>query len=286
MSKVPDFEQLAAFAVFADHLNLTRAARELGLSQPALHTRLRRLSEVLGAPLYRREGRALVLTEAGQRAARFAREIGARLRDFTEELDDARARAPICLSAGEGALLYLLGPALRRFARRDALQVLVRDAEGTIEAVSGGVAHLGVLSSDTVPTTLEHESIAEVGFALAVLERDELAGRARVSWNDLRGRPLIAPAPGRPHRLALEVGLRRELGAEVEIAVEVGGWPLTLQLVALGVGVAVVNDFCRPPRGVKLVPFAGLPSRSYVAVRDPRRVLDARALDLWTKLVG
>ena len=44
-----------------------------------------------------------------------------------------------------------------------------------------------------------------------------------------------------------------------------------------GVGLAVVNDFCRAPRGVTLVPFEGLAPRTYWAVRDPRRSFDDRA---------
>lgn len=277
----PDLEQLEAFAVFAEHLNLTRAARVLGLSQPALHTRLRRLGEVIGAPLYRRQGNALVLTETGVRTARLAREIRMRLADFADELRAEQVRAPICLCAGEGALLYLLGPAVRRFARRHPLRVLVRDAEGTLEAVGSGLAQLGVLTGD-VPHTFEQELIAEVGFALAVSSTDPLAERSRASWSDLRGKAMIAPPAGRPHRLALDA----KLPSSVEIAVEIAGWPLTLQLVSLGIGVAVVNDFCKPPRGVTLVPFDGLGTRRYVVVRDARRDLDTRARELWVKLVG
>ncbi|PRQ01283.1 LysR family transcriptional regulator [Enhygromyxa salina] len=282
MSNAPDFEQLEAFAVFAEHLNLTHAARALHLSQPALHTRLRRLGEAVGAPLYRRDGRGLVLTEAGLRTARFAREIRARLGDFTEQMRDEQLRAPITLCAGEGALLYLLGPALRRFARRHPLRVLVRDAEGTSRDVAAGLAHVGVLSLDPPPSALEHELVAEVGFALAVPTSDPLAERPGASWSDLAGRQLIVPPAGRPHRVALD----QHLPDDVEIAVEIAGWPLTLQLVALGIGVAIVNDFCRAPRGVTLVAFSGLGSRRYIVVRDPRRDLDPRVEDLWTKLTG
>lgn len=283
MTDTPDLEQLRAFAVFAEHLNFTHAARELGLSQPALHTRIKRLGEELEVALYRRRGRALVLTEAGERTAAFARELDARMRAFGDSLREEQERAAIVLASGEGALLYLLGPALRRFLRRHALQLLVGDAEATVEAVASGRAAIGVASLDEAPAALEAEPIAELGFALAVPSKDPLAERARVSWPELAGRALIVPPAGRPHRAALDANLP----ADAEIAVEAQGWPLTLQLVALGVGVAVVNEFCRPPRGVSLVPFVGLASRTYFALREPaRRVVDGRAELLWTRLVG
>ncbi|MGW1346020.1 helix-turn-helix domain-containing protein [Kribbella sp. NPDC002412] len=64
-------EDLEAFAVFAQHRNFTRAAEELHVSQPALHTRIRKLEGRLGRPLYAKQGRILQLTEAGERLAAF-----------------------------------------------------------------------------------------------------------------------------------------------------------------------------------------------------------------------
>lgn len=45
---------LEAFVVFCEHMNLTRAAQALHLSQPALHAQLQRLAQEVGAPLYLR----------------------------------------------------------------------------------------------------------------------------------------------------------------------------------------------------------------------------------------
>jgi DNA-binding transcriptional LysR family regulator len=52
-----DLSSLEAFVVFAEKMNFTRAAEELGISQPALHVKVRKLGESLGVSLYRREGR-------------------------------------------------------------------------------------------------------------------------------------------------------------------------------------------------------------------------------------
>lgn len=37
-------DALASFVVFADHLNFTRAASELHISQPALHVKVNKLA--------------------------------------------------------------------------------------------------------------------------------------------------------------------------------------------------------------------------------------------------
>ncbi len=49
-------DALAAFAVFAEHLNLTRAAEALRISQPSLHSKLATLARRLDRPLYQRTG--------------------------------------------------------------------------------------------------------------------------------------------------------------------------------------------------------------------------------------
>ncbi|MFC0532151.1 helix-turn-helix domain-containing protein [Phytohabitans kaempferiae] len=57
-------DALSAFAVFAEHLNFTRAAAELHISQPALHVKVAKLARALDRPLYHRSGRRLGLIPA------------------------------------------------------------------------------------------------------------------------------------------------------------------------------------------------------------------------------
>ena len=60
-------DALRSFGVFAQHGNFTAAAAALGISQPALHVKVRKLAAGLGTELYERDGRSLVLTPAGER---------------------------------------------------------------------------------------------------------------------------------------------------------------------------------------------------------------------------
>ena len=69
-----DLESVRAFVVFSEQMNFTQAARQLHLSQPALHARVQKLASELGVPLYQRHGRRLVLTQAGEEVVRFGRE--------------------------------------------------------------------------------------------------------------------------------------------------------------------------------------------------------------------
>lgn len=60
---------IRAFEAAARHGNFTRAGEELGMTQAAVSYQMKLLEERLGAPLFARSGRGIVLTELGRRAA-------------------------------------------------------------------------------------------------------------------------------------------------------------------------------------------------------------------------
>jgi LysR family transcriptional regulator, glycine cleavage system transcriptional activator len=66
-SKLPPPNGLVVFEAAARHLNFTRAARELGVTQAAVSRQIQGLEDHLGVALFRRRPRALLLTPPGQR---------------------------------------------------------------------------------------------------------------------------------------------------------------------------------------------------------------------------
>ncbi|MBE0629031.1 MAG: LysR family transcriptional regulator, partial [Burkholderia vietnamiensis] len=65
-------DQLITFAAVAEHLNISRAAVALHLSQPAVSGQLRVLQDEFGEPLYQRDGRGIRLTPVGEQLAQYA----------------------------------------------------------------------------------------------------------------------------------------------------------------------------------------------------------------------
>ena len=70
---LPDLESLRCFDAAATHLNFRAAARALAMSPTAFGDRIKRLEELLGARLFERSTRRVMLTEAGQRLREHAR---------------------------------------------------------------------------------------------------------------------------------------------------------------------------------------------------------------------
>ncbi|MDN3027504.1 LysR family transcriptional regulator [Streptomyces sp. S.PB5] len=68
----PDTVSLRYFLVLAQELNFTRAAARIGIAQPALSARMRRLEAELGTSLLMRNTRSVVLTAAGAALAESA----------------------------------------------------------------------------------------------------------------------------------------------------------------------------------------------------------------------
>ncbi|MGH1342221.1 MAG: LysR family transcriptional regulator [Nannocystales bacterium] len=277
----PKLDWLEGFAEFAEDLNFTRAAARLHMSQPALHTQVRKLAEALEVSLYERRGRRLVLTDAGIEALRFAREMRSRTQDFIASVRGHAPTSPLILAAGEGSFLYLLGPAIRSFVRSAVapLRLLTRAAEPAIEAVRVGDAQLAVAVAAEVPDQLQGQPLAEFQHVAVVPKTHRLATRTKISLASLAGEALVVPAQGSRLRQTLATGFSAS-GHELSVAVEASGWEPMLHFASLGLGPAVVNGCCRVPRGMVGVPVSDLPRVRYLLLHAPGALGDSRVAAL------
>jgi len=107
-----------------------------------------------------------------------------------------------------------------------------------------------------------------------------LAARRTVRPADLEGEQLVVAPPGSPHRAMLAQLLH---GRAWTVAVEATGWDVMLHFARLGVGIAVVNDFCPPPRGTAAIPLESAPRIAYHLIRRPG--LDTPGSDALARLV-
>lgn len=263
---------LDAFVTFAEAGGFSQGARALHLSQPALHAQVKRLTEELGVALYRRAGRGIELTRAGVSVLAFARESRERSAELLAKLAASEQREAVILAAGAGAYVHLLGPAIRAFTRENvaALRLLTRDGDATLAAIRAGEAHVGVAALSSPVDDLMCTRLTEVPPVLVVPSSHRLARRRRVHVVDLDGEPLIAPPRGRPLGTTLDEAFRAA-GARLAIAVEASGWELSIRFVELGLGVTIVNAFCRLPRGLVARRLAGLPAARYFVLRTRER---------------
>ncbi|WP_147300912.1 transcriptional regulator GcvA [Aestuariispira insulae] len=67
MRRLPPLTALRAFEAAARHLNYSRAAEELNVTHAAISQQIRQLEDWFAFRLFRKEGRSMILTDAGQR---------------------------------------------------------------------------------------------------------------------------------------------------------------------------------------------------------------------------
>lgn len=115
----PDTVSLRYFLVLAQELNFTRAAARIGIAQPALSARMRRLEAELGTSLLVRDTRSVVLTTAGAALAESAPPALAALDRAWDTARNAGAgelgtlRIGYSLSAGAGTAPALVDRLIR-----------------------------------------------------------------------------------------------------------------------------------------------------------------------------
>jgi DNA-binding transcriptional LysR family regulator len=68
-------ELLRSFAAIVESGSMLRATERVFVTQSALSLQMKRLEEIVQVPLFRREGRQLMLAPAGEVLLSFAREI-------------------------------------------------------------------------------------------------------------------------------------------------------------------------------------------------------------------
>src|SRR5260221_8420790 len=86
--RAPQFAKLTAFVAVAEHASFTRAATQLGISNPSLSHAIRSLEDQLGVRLLNRTTRNVALTEAG---AELLAHLNPALERFEKALDVVNA---------------------------------------------------------------------------------------------------------------------------------------------------------------------------------------------------
>ncbi len=237
---------------------MTRAARALGVSQPALSAAVRRLEAEAGAPLFDRTGRGVELTAAGRafaaRADEAVRSAEAALR-AVRELTGLETGS-IRVGGGATATAFLLPrvvAALRK--RHQGVRFYVREAGSrqVAEAVLSGELDLGIvtLPIERAPTgQLLVMKLCQDELRLIVPPGHALAGARAFRWSDLAGDGVVAFEGGSAVREVLDDAARRA-GVRLNVVMELRSIESIRRMVAAGVGVGFVSRFAlRPGEGL------------------------------------
>lgn len=142
--------QLEAFERVAREGNFTRAAEALGLTQPAVSTRIALLEEELGGKLFERRGRQQRLTILGKRLLPYTERILAVMSDAMQEVEDFHSGkvGEVKIAAPAPFVLSLLPDPLEIFRIQYPaidIHILQRVTPMILDMLYDGVVNLGML---------------------------------------------------------------------------------------------------------------------------------------------
>lgn len=266
----PTVRQLEYVVAVADHRSFRRAATSCQVSQPALSALVAQLERDLGAQLFERDRRRVLVTPAGEQVVARARRI---LGELDALVEDARGhREPLGGTVRLGVIPtvapYLLPrvlptvrarhPKLRLILREDQTARLLADLDaGRIDAAVLATPVAG----DLAVAPLYHEE-----FLLAAPANHPLMARKRVREADLDGETTLLLDDG--HCLRDQaLAVCATAGAHEATELRATSLATLVQMVASGLGVtllpALAADALVPGvrSGVKVAPFAEHPGR-------------------------
>jgi LysR family cyn operon transcriptional activator len=250
-----ELSPLRTFLAIAREGNMTRAAAELHLTQPAVSAQLARLEEELGQRLFDRRPKGMTLTEAGRVFRQYVEESLGTIERGLEALDELAGleRGSLAIGGGATATTYLLPTLLGAFHERSpAIRLFVREqgSADVVDAILSGELELGVV---TLPVgapaqgrgaldRLEIEPWLVDELRLIVPPGHRLRGRDVFEWSEIDGEPMVLFEAGSAVRELLD----RQIGEahiHTETVMELRSIESIKQMVEQGIGAAFVSRF-------------------------------------------
>ncbi len=121
-----DIEALRSFLAFVETGSFTRAAKQINRTQSAFSAQMRKLEDEIGAPLFEKDGRNLMLSEAGIRLRSHAKNLVSFHDSALGQMQKFQAKTPLRLGCPEDyndAVLPVVIAALKCAAPMCSIQI-------------------------------------------------------------------------------------------------------------------------------------------------------------------
>jgi DNA-binding transcriptional LysR family regulator len=255
---------LRYFVAVAETEHVGRAAQRLHVSQSPLSRQIHQLEQLLGVPLFAREGRRIRLTEAGRNLLPSARDLLSRADALVRDARlETRGGAPRIAIGFVGTALSsgVLPAALQALrVRHPSIEIALRHAasEAQLGLLQAGEIDVAFVHAAPVSKELRATRVLQLPYRLAVprgapLAKKPLDARSlgEVAWITLRSDERTR---------ARWLAACASLGFVPRVAVEVTDQASALALVDAGMGVTALplSQARSAPRGVVLRAFQRL----------------------------
>jgi len=241
---------LRSFCEVALSGNFTEAGKQLRLSTPTIWQQVRALERKLQVRLFRRQGRAVVLTVEGKLLFELVRDHVSGLDSLARRFEAERSDLPqqLTIASTPYFMSYHLPQPTQHFNTENPsvhMTFSVLDTSEILQVVKRGEADIGITSlipDDSQIPTLSYEPLFEIPFTLLTSSEHPLARKKALNPSDLVKYPLIMPpAHGYDARLLQQILLRHNMTDQIRPVMETRNLEIIARYVALNIGIAVCH---------------------------------------------
>ncbi|RJF92644.1 LysR substrate-binding domain-containing protein [Noviherbaspirillum saxi] len=274
-----DFKQLSYFVRVAELGSFTRASIALDIAQPALSRQVRLLEVEVRQTLLVRNGRGITLTEAGKVLLEHSRGVLHQMDRLREELSLVQGSLAGRVAIGLPPTLskILTVPITREFKRlmpEATLSISEGLSKTMLESLLSGRLDIALLYNASPSPDIDLLPLVEEELLLVQRLSDADSGKP-VKLKDIGKHSLIIPSRPNAIRMHVETELIN-IGVQPKIAMEVDGVGAILDLVADGMGKAIlsgnaVTTAAHPERyATRPIVEPGLRSKLFIAINSHR----------------
>ena len=236
--------QLQVFEKVANHLNYSRAAEELYLSQPAVSMQVKQLEGHIGLPLFEQMGKKVFLTEAGRELFHYARSIAQQLAEMEAVFGEMKGleQGKLTLSVVNTAN-YFTPQLLAKFCQRHPninviLQVANRDA--VLKQLADNSTDLAIMGQPPDGKDLSAESFLDNPLVVIAAPNHPLAKLKRVKFARLAAETFLSREQGSGTRSAMErVFAQHKIQPHISMEMETN--EAIKQAVQAGMGLGILS---------------------------------------------
>jgi DNA-binding transcriptional LysR family regulator len=234
--------QLEVFLATAHHENVTRAARELAMSQSAASGSLRELEQQFGIKLFDRVGKRLQLSELGHQLRAQAETLLAQAQAFEQALqgkqEPGRLQVGATMTIGNYLAVNMIALFRQRFPGAD-VSLSVANSRTIAERVAGFELDMGMIEGEFHHRELETLHWQADELVVFAAPGHPLVG-TKLTDGDLLRLPWIVRERGSGTRQAFERAMHGLL-PDLEISMELQHTEAIKRAVEAGLGVGCLS---------------------------------------------
>ena len=225
--------------------SFTKAAEELGLTQPTVSKQIVDLEQFFQVRLIDRTKRSLALTRAGEILFKHAKDFLSLKRETIEAMASFRGLKSGSLRLGASSIpgVYILPPILKAFKGRFGgvdLTLVLSDSQNITDRVENGDVDIGFVGSREETKRIAYKQFLEDSIIfIAPLDFPEL-----IDIHDIARYPLLVREPGSGTRKCFETALlKRHLKPEdLHVVGELGDTEAIKAAVREGMGISYISN--------------------------------------------